>query len=162
KRPFIWIGILGGLLIGATWPLHQYSIFGAEALREHYFSEIFSRSVSSISVTNMIFVYPIILLTVFQPVILPAIPGFIKMIRERTPTVVIVLSWIALPLILYSFSSARSSRYIFPILPALALCGGYWIETQFPRVASIIVRFITPAILVGAMILMFVAPEKIL
>ncbi|HEY7161570.1 MAG TPA: glycosyltransferase family 39 protein, partial [Acidobacteriota bacterium] len=121
KRPLIWIGIVGGLAIGAAWPLHQFSIFGAEALREHYLSEIFSRSVRSLPIAKMIFGYPIILFTVFQPLILPAIPGFIKMIRERTPTFVILLTWIALPLILYSFSSARSSRYIFPILPALAL-----------------------------------------
>jgi 4-amino-4-deoxy-L-arabinose transferase-like glycosyltransferase len=161
KRPLIWIGIVGGLMIGATWPLHQFSVFGAEALREHYFSEIFSRSVRSIPISKMIFGYPAILLTVFQPVILPAIPGFIKMMRERTPTFVVVLSWIALPLILYSFSSARSSRYIFPILPALALSGGYWIETQFPRVASYVVRFITPAILIGAMIIMMISPDRI-
>ena len=84
------------------------------------------------------------------------------MIRERSSTFVILLIWIALPLILYSFSAARSSRYIFPILPALALCGGYWIETQFPRVASFLVRFITPAILVGALIIMIVSPNLIL
>ncbi len=162
KRPWIWMGLLGGLMIGALWPLHQFSIFGVEALREHYFGEIFSRSVRSISITKMIFGYPAILLTVFQPVILPAIPGFIKMIRERSSTFVILLIWIALPLILYSFSAARSSRYIFPILPALALCGGYWIEIQFPRVASFLVRFITPAILVCALILMIVSPNLIL
>jgi 4-amino-4-deoxy-L-arabinose transferase-like glycosyltransferase len=162
KRPMIWIGIVGGLAIGATWPLHQFSIFGAEALREHYFGEIFSRSVRSIPITKMFFGYPAILLTVFQPVILPAIPGFIKMIRERTTTFVILLTWIALPLILYSFSSARSSRYIFPILPALALCGGYWIEAQIPRAASFFVRFITPAILIIAMIVMLISPDKIL
>jgi len=162
KRQLIWIGLIGGLLIGALWPLHQYSIFGVEALREHYFSEIFSRSVRSIPITKMIFGYPGILLTVFQPVILPAIPGFIKMIRQRSSAFLIVLTWIALPLILYSFSSARSSRYIFPILPALALCGGYWIESQFSRVASILVRFITPAILLGASIIMVIHPELIL
>ncbi len=162
KRPWIWIGLLGGLMIGALWPLHQFSVFGMEALREHYFGEIFSRSVRSIPITKMIFGYPAILLTVFQPVILPAIPGFIKMIRKRNSTFVILLTWIAVPLILYSFSTARSSRYIFPILPALAVCGGYWIETQFPRVASFLVRFITPVILVGAMIIMIVSPELIL
>lgn len=162
KRPLIWIGFIGGVAIGALWPLHQYSVFGVEALREHYFSEIFSRSVQNIPITKMIFGYPSILLTVFQPVILPAIPGFIKMIRARNSSFVILLTWIALPVILYSFSSARSSRYIFPIIPALALCGGYWIETQFPKVASILVRFITPAILLGASIIMVVHPELIL
>lgn len=162
KRPLIWIGLIGGVAIGALWPLHQYSVFSVEALREHYFSEIFSRSVRSIPITKMIFGYPAILLTVFQPVILPAIPGFIKMIRARNSSLVILLTWIAVPLILYSFSSARSSRYIFPILPALGLCGGYWIETQFPRVASIVVRFIAPAILLGASIIMVVHPELIL
>jgi 4-amino-4-deoxy-L-arabinose transferase-like glycosyltransferase len=162
KRPQIWIGFIGGVLIGATWPLHQYSIFGVEALREHYFSEIFLRSVQTIPFTKMIFGYPGILFTVFQPVILPAIPGFIKMLRQRSSTFVIVLTWIMLPLILYSFSSARSSRYIFPILPALALCGGYWIETQFPRFASILVRFISPAILLSASIIMVIHPELVL
>jgi 4-amino-4-deoxy-L-arabinose transferase-like glycosyltransferase len=162
KRPWLWIGLFGGLMIGALWPLHQFSVFGMEALREHYFSEIFSRSVRSVSITKMIFGYPEILLTVFQPVILTAIPGFIKMIRERNPTFLILLTWIALPLILYSFSAARSSRYIFPILPALALCGSYWIETQFPRIASFLVRFITPVIMIGALIIMIVSPELIL
>jgi 4-amino-4-deoxy-L-arabinose transferase-like glycosyltransferase len=162
KRPLIWIGLIGGIAVGALWPLHQYSIFGVEALREHYLSEILSRSVRSISITKMIFGYPIILFTVFQPVILLAIPGSVKMLRERSSSFVILLTWIALPLILYSFSSARSSRYIFPILPALALCGGYWIETQFPRVASFLVRFIAPAILLGASIIMMIHPELIL
>jgi 4-amino-4-deoxy-L-arabinose transferase-like glycosyltransferase len=162
KRPWIWIGIFGGLFIGALWPLHQFSIFGMEALREHYFSEIFSRSLREIPISKMIFGYPEILLTVFQPVILPAIPGFITMVRKRRSNFVILLMWIALPLILYSFSAARSSRYIFPILPALALCGGYWIDTHFPRVASIFVRFITPAILAGAFLIMMIHPELIL
>lgn len=164
KRPWIWIGIAGGLAIGAMWPIHQFTIFGIEAPRAHYLGEIFSRSTRQIPLTKIIFGYPVILMTVFQPVILPALPGFIKMFQERrtlSVATVILLIWIALPVILYSFSGARSSRYIFPILPALALCGGYWLESQFPRFSVVLVRFVTPIILVATALALMLFPESI-
>jgi hypothetical protein len=36
----------------------------------------------------------------------------------------------------FALSSAQTLRYIFPVLPALALAGGLWLATRLPRVAS--------------------------
>ncbi|HSE41850.1 MAG TPA: glycosyltransferase family 39 protein [Acidobacteriota bacterium] len=161
---WFWIGIAGGILIGSTWPIHEYLRFGSEALREHYFGEILSRSVTRISIIKLILGYPEILLTVFLPVTLLAIPGIIKMIRapRSSSQLILVAIWTLLPVILYSFSTARSSRYIFPILPALAIAGAYWIESTFPKIASVANKTVIPAILIVIAAIFWISPETLL
>ncbi len=73
-----------------------------------------------------------------------------------------IFVWILLPLIGYSFSSARSSRYIFPILPALAIAGAYWLESQFPRACSVLYKVAVPIFLIALATLIWVSPETIL
>ena len=160
-QSWFWIGIVGGILIGAIWPIHEFSRFGFEALREHYLGEIFSRSVREIPFYKLILGYPLILFSVFLPVALLAIPGLIKIFRERGVSILIFV-WILLPLIGYSFSSARSSRYIFPILPALAIAGAYWFESQFPRACSVLYKIAVPIFMIALATLIWVSPETIL
>jgi 4-amino-4-deoxy-L-arabinose transferase-like glycosyltransferase len=164
KQRWFWIGIAGGIFIGLTWPIHQYSRFGIEALREHYFSEIFSRSVRNISIYKLILGYPEIVFTVFLPLIFPALPGLVKIFKERKESGVIVLIfvWSLIPILLYSFSSARSSRYIFPIIPALAIAGAYWLETTFSRFCSFFSRIAVPIGLLALAILFWISPETVL
>ena len=45
---------------------------------------------------------------------------------------------------LYSFSSFRTPRFIFPILPPLALCAGYALVTLVPRVAALLSGVLVP------------------
>jgi 4-amino-4-deoxy-L-arabinose transferase-like glycosyltransferase len=161
---WFWIGIAGGIIIGVTWPIHEFSRFGVEALREHYVGEIFSRSVRDIAFYKLILGYPLILFSVFLPVALLAIPGVTKIFREKrqSGTPVLLLVWILLPLIGYSFSTARSSRYIFPIFPALAIAGGYWLESKFPRLSSVLYRIAVPILLIALTALFWISPEMIL
>jgi 4-amino-4-deoxy-L-arabinose transferase-like glycosyltransferase len=149
--------------MGITWPIHEYHRFGIEALREHYLSEIFSRSVRTISISKLILGYPEIVFTVFLPLIIPALPGLVRIFNKRKPSNVIVLIfvWSVLPVVLYSFSSARSSRYIFPILPALAIAGAYWLEATLPRFCSFFNRIAVPIGLLGLAILFWLSPETI-
>ena len=44
----------------------------------------------------------------------------------------VLAAWIILPLVLYSLSSFRTPRFVFPILPALALCAGHALVTARP------------------------------
>src|SRR5262249_1980377 len=114
-RPWIWIGAFVGLIIGATWPIDQYQTFGMEALRSHYLTEIIERSSQPLPLCNRVFGYPLILLGSFQIVVLPAIAGVVHLWKKRKSLLLVI--WCLLPVVLYSFSSARSSRYLFPIFP---------------------------------------------
>jgi hypothetical protein len=140
---------LAGVALGLSWSFHEASIFGQQALREHYLGEIASRSGRKLPWLKAIFGYPLILLSVFQPVVIPGAAGVVrilKSLRERKNNGLgILLIWILFPLIFYNLSGTRSSRYIFPIFPPLALCAGYWLESFSSRFASISRRLLVPA-----------------
>ena len=53
--------------------------------------------------------------------------------------------WALLPLALYSVSSARSERYVFPLLPAFSLLAGDFIRKKLPRVVVPLTCIVTPA-----------------
>lgn len=159
KLPWIWIGAFIGVALGASWPIHEWLVFGKEAVRSHYFGEIFSRSTQSLPLLKRIFGYPSILLGSFEPVILPAIAGFVLLVR--TKRALWIAAWALAPVILYSISSAQSSRYLFPVFPALALCGAAWLESKVPRVAETIRRWIAPAVLLTAILLLWFYPRWI-
>jgi hypothetical protein len=54
-----------------------------------------------------------------------------------------------LPVILYGLSSFRTPRFIFPILPPLALCAGHALVTIVPRFAALFTSILVPAASVG-------------
>lgn len=158
----LWLiaGSLIGIALGASWTLHEASLFGVHAVREHYLGEIANRSARKLPWLKAIFGYPQILLTVFQPVILPAAAGAISIYKgiKRNPGLPILLIWILFPLVFYHLSGTRSSRYIFPIFPPLALCAGYFLETFSTRFSSLFRRWLVPALLVVVTSLFWMNP----
>ena len=122
-----------------------------------------SRAIGSgIPFLKRIYGYPLILLGAFQPVILPAIAGIRLLWVRKSETLSLLLWWAILPVVAYSFSSAQSSRYIFPILPALALCGGYGLHVHFPRATHYLHRWITPALLLLITTVFWMKPTLLL
>jgi 4-amino-4-deoxy-L-arabinose transferase-like glycosyltransferase len=162
RRGWVWLGIAAGLALGASWTLHQYLVFGAEAVRTHYLDEIVARSTQPIDVRQLLLGYPLALLASYQPVILPALAGAALLIRrwraDRNDPSCLLPVWAALPTVLYSLSSARSPRYLFPIFPALALCASHWITERFPGFALALRARIVPALAVAAAALFWMRP----
>ena len=134
RRPWVWIGLALGLAIGASWLAHQWWTQGSGAVASHLLAHVVRRSARSLSF-RALRAYPLILLKFFQPVILPGLLGLWLALRrpgrQRAGSFVLG-AWILLPVVLYSFSSFRTPRFIFPILPPLALCAGYALVTSRP------------------------------
>jgi 4-amino-4-deoxy-L-arabinose transferase-like glycosyltransferase len=165
RRGWIWLGIAFGLALGGSWTLHQYLVFGSEALRKHYLEEIVSRSTQPLALRQILLGYPLALLASYQPVILPGVVGALALFRRwrqdpRDPSCVLPI-WVALPTVLYSLSSARSARYLFPVFPALALCASHWITGRFPRSAVALRTAIVPATALVAAAILWVRPATL-
>lgn len=81
---------------------------------------------------------------------------------QARAALVAVATWIVVPLLLFSFTPMRRSRYIAPVLPALALLVGRFIGTRLEaagrrRVLRGVVGAVGAALLVPATALMFPA-----
>jgi len=163
RRVWIWLGIVGGLALGASWTLHQLLVFGPEAVRAHYLGEIVSRSTQRLDLRELLLGYPAALLGAYQPVILPAIVGGVWLWKGTSQSggglARLLPIWMLLPVALYSLSSARSARYLFPIFPALALCASHWLTASLPRVAAGLRRWVAPAVAVAAAAVFWVRPS---
>jgi 4-amino-4-deoxy-L-arabinose transferase-like glycosyltransferase len=162
RRAWIWLGIAGGLALGASWTLHQLLVFGPEAVRAHYLGEIVSRSTQRLDLRELLLGYPAALLGAYEPVILPAIVGGVWLWKgtSRNDGLSRLLPiWMALPVALYSLSSARSARYLFPIFPPLALCASHWLTASFPRTAAALRRWVAPSVAVAAAAVFWVRPS---
>ena len=158
RTPWLWIGVLGGLLVGLAWPLDQYFVHGPLALREHYLGEIASRSSAGFSLARVLTGYPLALLGSFQPVVLPALVGIPIVWRSRGLAERLLVAWVLAPIVLYSFSSAQSPRYLFPTLPAMALVAALWLSRSFPRSAFWLRRAV-PLLLACAAMLFWAIPR---
>ncbi|HEY7512951.1 MAG TPA: glycosyltransferase family 39 protein, partial [Vicinamibacteria bacterium] len=163
RRPFLWLGVAGGLLLGASWSLHQLATVGPAFVREHYGREILARSLERPDLWSIVSSYPLVLLASYQPVVLPGLVGAALLWKRRrdpdgggTPLLLVV--WIALPVLAYSLSSARSPKYVFPVFPALALCASDWISRQWPSAAALLRRGLTPLVLVAGAIVFWTRP----
>jgi hypothetical protein len=60
--------------------------------------------------------------------------------------------------VLYSVSSFRTPRFLFPILPALALAAGWWLATTLPRLAALIATRIVPLSAVAVALVLGLVP----
>jgi len=158
RIPWLWVGLVGGLLVGLSWPLHQYLAHGPLALREHYIGEIASRSSTGFSLARVLTGYPLALLGSFQPVVLPALAALPLLWRSRGLGERLLVAWILAPIILYSFSSAQSPRYLFPTLPAMALAAALWLSRHFPR-GALWLRRAVPPLLAGAAAVFWIQPR---
>jgi 4-amino-4-deoxy-L-arabinose transferase-like glycosyltransferase len=149
RRGWIWVGLLVGVALGASWTVQQLLAFGPHAVRAHYLGEIVARSTQPLTVRGLLVDYPAALLGAYQPVILPGLIGAVCLWRRRdagSGVARLLPIWTVLPLALYSLSSARSARYLFPIFPALALCSSDWLTGSFPRFTGALRRWVAPAL----------------
>lgn len=163
KRPWIWTGGMLGILLGAVWMIHQELTFGWEAVSMHYMGEVGSRSAKKLDAIQFLFGYPLILLKSYQPVILPALVGGVLLWKrwkvDRNNLSILLVIWAFSPVILYSLQGARSSRYIFPIFPGLALCAGYWMDTKYAGLAAVFRRWIVPLLLLLGAAVFWIQPS---
>jgi 4-amino-4-deoxy-L-arabinose transferase len=149
--PWLWIGVLLGLALFATWPLYTWRVFGENAVKAHFLEEIASRATETRSLKRLIVDYPAAILGSFQPLLFPALIGAWSLCRRSgdAPGRIITI-WMLLPIALYSLSSAQSPRYLIPTLPAMALAAGYWIDACFPRLTALLPRLTAVMALVTA------------
>jgi 4-amino-4-deoxy-L-arabinose transferase-like glycosyltransferase len=161
RRPWVWMGLGLGLAIGASWLVHQWWTQGAGAVASHLLAHVVRRSTRSFGL-GVVRAYPTILLKFFQPVILPALLGLWLALRrpgrERAHGAVLA-AWIVLPVVLYSFASFRTPRFIFPILPALALCAGHALVTLAPRAAALFSTVLVPVVAVAIALVFWLKPS---
>jgi 4-amino-4-deoxy-L-arabinose transferase-like glycosyltransferase len=162
-----WIGLLLGVMLGFSWPLHQWFVFGDVALEQHFLGQVLEPSTQAVGIVSRLIGYPLILLRSYQPILFPGLAGAVMLAiaarRTRTrdnedwPRLLLV-AWIAVPTAIASLSSAQSSRYIFSILTPLALCAAWWLLRVLPRVAAFITHWFTPALAAAAAIAFWVQP----
>jgi hypothetical protein len=57
----------------------------------------------------------------------------------------VLAAWIVLPTVLYSLSAYRTPRFIFPVVPALALSAGHAAVVLAPRLAAMLATRLVPA-----------------
>jgi 4-amino-4-deoxy-L-arabinose transferase-like glycosyltransferase len=161
RNPWTWAGIVGGLALAATWTIEQTWRFGAQALREHYLGEVGPRALTSADPLRFLLGYPWQLMDSYQPVIVPAALGAFVLCRDRAArggTGLVLVIWSFIPVLALNFLSGRAPRYIFPVFPALALCGGFWLAHVAPRGAAIFRRWLAPALLVITTVILWTVP----
>jgi len=158
-----WLGIAIGLVVGASWTMHLGLRFGSDAVRAHYIGEIVSRSTAGFDPLAIVTGYALILLGAYQPLV---IPGVIEAYRLAGPARrasdtrrLLLVVWVFLPIVLYSVAGARSDRYLFPILPPLALCTGHWLARAMPRGALWVSRCVAPSIALVVAIVFWASPR---
>ncbi len=162
KNPWTWTGIVGGLALAASWTIEQGWTFGAAALKEHYLGEVGPRALTSADPLRFLLGYPWQLMDSYQPVILPAVLGAFVLWRNRAArgeTGLVPVVWAFVPILALNFLSGRAPRYIFPVFPALALCGGFWLAHVAPPVARALRRSIAPALLLAAAVILWTVPD---
>jgi 4-amino-4-deoxy-L-arabinose transferase-like glycosyltransferase len=162
RNPWTWAGIVGGLALAATWTIEQGWAFGSAALRAHYLTEVGPRAAASADPLRFLLGYPWQLMDSYQPVIVPAVLGAIVLWRSRAvrgsvPLVLVI--WAFVPVLALNVLSARAPRYIFPVFPALALCAGFWLAHVAPAIAALFRRWLAPALLVIAAVVLWTDPH---
>jgi 4-amino-4-deoxy-L-arabinose transferase-like glycosyltransferase len=161
RRPWVWIGVALGLAIGASWLFHQWWTQGPGAVASHLLSHVVRRSTRSFGL-GVLRAYPLILLKFYQPIILPGLLGLWLVLRRPgrvRDRGAVLAAWIVLPLVLYSLSSFRTPRFIFPIVPALALCAGHALVATVPRLAAFLASVLVPATAVAVALLLWWMPS---
>ena len=161
RRPWVWIGLGLGLGIGASWLVHQWWTQGSGAVASHLLAHVVRRSTRSFRL-KALYAYPLILLKFYQPIILPGLVGLWLVLRRPgglRSRAAVLAAWIVLPLVLYSLASFRTPRFIFPILPPLALCAGHALVAIVPRAAAFLASVLVPATAVVVALLFWWMPS---
>jgi 4-amino-4-deoxy-L-arabinose transferase-like glycosyltransferase len=164
-NPWLLLGLFVGVVGTATWPLHQAHTAGWSAVRAHYANEIGGRALEAFSIRSALTEYPKILLLEFQPVALPGLAGVILALRGMRRAAAGERSflglWVLLPLLVYSFASARSARYIFPIVVPLALLAGDVLFRWRQRETRLVTTRIVPGLLLVLAAIFWVRPQTL-
>lgn len=171
RTPWPWLGVILGVAAFVAWPYDQVHRFGDVMLREHFFTEIAARSQARLPLLLQLFEYPLLLLQHYQPLALLAIPGAVMLVRRMRvrahvhhgvtpydPIELVPVLWCALPVMLLSISSAHSARYLFPVLPGLAVCAAFLIG-RAPGFAWHLRTWVVPALLAIGAGLFWFAPK---
>ena len=162
RRPGVWIGVGLGLGLGGSWLVHQWWTQGGGPVVSHLLSHVIGRSTRRSPGLGVLRAYPLILLKFYQPIVLPGLVGLWLVLRRPgllRSRAAILAAWVIVPVALYSFSSFRTPRFIFPILPALALCAGYALVTLVPRFATFLATALVPATAVVVALLLWWQPS---
>lgn len=165
RRPWIWLGLGLGLGLGASWPVHQYLTQGPEALRSHFAAHVLRRSARRFDAVKALVAYPWILLKFYQPLVLPGLVGAWRLVRRPDPARAggaLLAAWIVLPVLLYSLSTFRTPRFVFPILVPLALCAGHWLAELFPRATAWASGRLVPFGVAAVAVVLWVGPAWLL
>ena len=141
------LGVVLGLGLGATWTIDQWLRFGSEFVLKHYWVEFGDRAVREFDLVAVATAYPLLLLQHYQPIVIPGllgVAGLIRNWRRASPAELLPAVWVLLPLVLYGVS-AQAQRYVFPILPPLALCASLWLRRALPIVEQHLAARVAPA-----------------
>ena len=161
RRPWVWIGAGLGLALGATWPIHQWWTQGPDAVASHFVQHVVGRSARPWGLA-VLREYPVILLKFYQPIVLPGLVGLWLLLRRPgrlRGRGAVLAAWIVLPVVLYSLASFRTPRFLFPILPALALAAGHALVVAVPRLAALFATLVVPAAAIAVALLFWWNPS---
>ncbi len=165
KRPaarYALLGTAAGLVLGAIWPWALFRFDGLNGLRAHYGGEVATRSTQAWSLAGLLFDYPRILLVEFEPVVLPGLIGAglaLRRWRARRPCEDLLLAvWVLVSVVCCSVSSARSARYIFPILAPLSLLAARVLLGVHRRGMLWFARWVVPAACVAGAAIYWIRP----
>ena len=142
------LGVVLGLGLGATWTIDQWLRFGSEFVLKQYWVEFGDRAVREFDIVAVATAYPLLLLQHYQPIVIPGLLGVAGALRNRrraAPGELLLAVWVLLPIALYSVS-AQAQRFIFPILPPLALFASLWLGRTLPAVERRLAARVAPAI----------------
>ena len=151
RGPQAGIGITLGIVLGCSWLAHETYAHGAVALRSHL-AEILHHTARPGGAVMMVLGYPILLLRYFQPLVLPALWASVALLRAGGWWVrgrgLVLVAWAWGPVLLLWLTTARSDRYVFWVMPALAILVADWVVRRRPRLASVLSSRVVPAIVV--------------
>jgi len=165
RSPWLWIGLAAGLLAGASWPIHEALRHGSAFMREHFGATVFWRVFGKVPLPRESPSAFRLLWTQYQPltVLAAAGLGLLLWVRRRTRGDVsdLLVAWVVVPLVAVSLSRWRDPRYLYPILPALALLSGHALIRLARPLASAVAAWLAPALLVACGVAYWVSPGAI-
>jgi 4-amino-4-deoxy-L-arabinose transferase-like glycosyltransferase len=165
-RPWLSAGVVLGLALGASWFVAQAILVGTWTLKAHMLAYVGARAMKPLGLLQHLFGYPVFLLERFQPLILPALAGFVLIARrahrERDARLWLLLAWVVVPLVILSLAGTQARRWLFPLFPPFALCAGWALESLAPRAAWWFRRVVAPAALLAVATWFWVSPPSFL
>jgi 4-amino-4-deoxy-L-arabinose transferase-like glycosyltransferase len=184
RNAWLWLGLVVGLALGASWSIHQYLNFGEEFMSFHYGTMVMSRTAGEFNLAGVFTDYPMLLLEHYQPIILPAVAGLVLFLfdrvrrrrtdvqriesgrlvgahderRSRSSEADLLVVWALLPAVLYSFSSLRHYRYLFPLLPVYGIFTGYLLATRVKKWVAPVCCYVVPGLTIISTFIFWFAP----